>query len=166
MDFTTMQYDEIIGYFRAKLPSFPDGRIDYHGSKENFVLDIWVKCGEEILLLKRSDKVRAYKGKRDCIWGYIDEEKPAEQKIREEIHEELSIPPEKIQHIHLGEIYVMHDAETDMDWIWYPVIAELDEKLEITLDYENTEYQWVKPVDIKNFDIVPELEICYANANL
>ncbi|MEI8090999.1 MAG: hypothetical protein WCG98_01815 [bacterium] len=67
MDFLTMSYDEIIAYFRKKLPAFTDGRIDYHGSKENFVFNIWITYNDKILLLKRSDKVGAYKEKRDSI---------------------------------------------------------------------------------------------------
>jgi hypothetical protein len=61
MDFIHMTYEDIIVYFRKKLPKFPDGRIDYHGSKENFVFNIWIQYKDQVLLLKRSDKVGAYK---------------------------------------------------------------------------------------------------------
>ncbi len=164
MNFTQMSYEEIIAHFRRRLPSFPDGRIDYHGSPENFVFNIWIAYDDKVLLLKRSNKVGAYKGKRDCIWWFIDEEKPANQKIREEIYEELSITADDIQSIHKGKIHIMTDKDTGRSWINYPVIVTLKNEPKIQLDFENTEYQWIHASDITKFDTVPDLEKSYQYA--
>jgi 8-oxo-dGTP diphosphatase len=166
MDFTQMDYEEIIAYFRKKLPSFPDGRIDYHGSPENFVFNIRIRYDEKILLLKRSDKIGAYKGKWDSIWWFIDEEKPADQKISEEIHEELWITPDEIQSIHKGRIHVMMDKEMGRARINYPVLVTLQHEPKIQLDRENSEYQWITPDEIIKFDTVPELEKSYQYATV
>jgi len=159
-----MSYDEIIAYFRKKLSSFPDGRIDYHSSKIKFVLNIWISYKGKLLLLKRSNKIGAYKEKRDCIWWHIDEEKPLEQKVCEEIEEELAISPDNIQKIHKGEMHIMHDQQLDVQWINYPVIVTLKKAPKIQLDRENSEYQRVLPEEIKNFDTLPELEKSYQYA--
>ncbi len=52
--------EKILQEFSEKLPKFPDGRIDYSGSDKAPVLTCFVKFGDKILLLKRSDKVRTY----------------------------------------------------------------------------------------------------------
>lgn len=70
----------MMGNFAKILPHFPDGRIDYsHASKAPVVI-IFVKHKGKILLLKRSSKVRAYKGKWQVVAGYLDEVKPLREK--------------------------------------------------------------------------------------
>ncbi|MCX6822563.1 MAG: NUDIX domain-containing protein [candidate division SR1 bacterium] len=164
MDFLSMSYDEIIAYFRKKLPPFSDSRMDYSTSKECFVLNIWISYNNKLLLFKRSDKVAAFRGKRNCIGGYIDEEKTAEQKVAEEIYEELGITTEGIASIHKGKIHIMVDPETGRSRINYPVIVTLKQEPTITLDRENTEYKWINPEEINSFDTLPELDKSYEYA--
>lgn len=54
---------EIIKEFAKKLPKFPDGRIDYSNSDIAPVITVFVRYKDKILILKRSDKVRAYQRK-------------------------------------------------------------------------------------------------------
>ena len=64
---------ELLEKFSKKLPKFPDGRIDYRNSKEAAVVSVFVMCGNELLLLKRSDRVGNYKGRWNVAAGYFDE---------------------------------------------------------------------------------------------
>lgn len=136
------------------LQRFPDGRINFTGSKRAPVLNCFVEAGGRILLLKRSDKVAQYKGKWNCVGGYIDEDKPLHQKVLEELHEELGIKKDKIERIIEGEPYEMEDKNIGITWIIHPFLAKLKSVPNITLDFEHTEFRWVEAEQIKNYDTV------------
>jgi len=148
---------EIIKEFSKKLPKFPDGRIDYSKSDIAPVITVFVKFEDKILILKRSDKVRVYQNKWNAVAGYLDELKPLREKVLEEIEEELGIN-NNIFTLHFGQPYEFTDSKLNKTWIVHPVLAEFKKEPEIKLDWEHTEYRWIKPEELKNFEIVPKLE--------
>jgi len=150
--------EKILREFAEKLPKFPDGRIDYSNSDKAPALNCFVRCKDKILLLKRSDKVRAYQGLWNTVAGYLDEARPLEEKAREELQEELGITVDLIGKIKPGEPYEFDDKNIRKTWIIFPVLAELSQEPAIKLDWEHTEYKWIDQVDLKKFDIVPSLE--------
>jgi isopentenyldiphosphate isomerase len=121
---------KIIKEFSEKLPHFPDGRINYSNSDIAPVVTCFLKDKDKILLLKRSDKVRTYKGKWNTVAGYLDEPKTIREKA----------------------------LEKHKTWITCPVLIELKNKPEIKLDWEHTEYKWINPEELISFDIVPKLD--------
>ena len=148
----------IIKEFAKKLPKFPDGRIDYSNSDIAPVITVFIKYEDKILLLKRSDKVRVYQGKWNTIAGYLDEIKPVREKIVEEIKEEIGISEDNISSIYIGEPYEFTDIEVNKTWIVCPVSVELRNEPNIKLDWEHTEYKWIKPEKLKKFDVVCNLD--------
>ncbi len=156
---------EILEKFSKELPHFPDGRIDYTHAKLAPVITVFVCFEGQILLLKRSDKVGAYKNKWNAVAGFLDEVKPIEEKIKEELHEELGISLEIISLISLGEPYEYIDTAIGKTWLINPVLVTLSKKLEIKLDWEHTDFQWIDPIELKNFDSVPGLEKSYEYAH-
>jgi len=150
--------------FANKLPKFPDGRIDYSKSDTAPVITVFIKHRDSILLLKRSDKVRTYQGKWNTVAGYLDERRPIREKILEEIKEELGISEDNILSIYLGEPYEFTDEKANKTWIVHPVLVELKNKPEIKLDWEHTEYKWIRPEELKDFDTVPKLGKSLENA--
>lgn len=151
------EYSKIISEFAEKLPHFPDGRIDYSNSKEAPVLNCFVEFNGKLLLLKRSDKVGAYKGKWNSIGGYLDDSKSLDQKVKEELSEELNIEDDDIANIKIGSAYKFHDQAIDKIWHIFPVLAELKTKPKIKLDWEHTDFVWIDIDEIKNYDTVPKL---------
>lgn len=144
--------------FAEKLPKFPDGRIDYSKSDVAPVITVFVKHEDKILLLKRSDKVHTYRGKWNTVAGYLDELKPIHEKILKELNKELGIGKNAISSIHLGRPYEFADRDINKTWLVHPVLVELKERPEIKLDWEHTEFKWIEPEELKNFDVVPKLE--------
>ena len=144
--------------FNESLPKFPDGRIDYSNSDIAPVITVFVKHKDKILILKRSNKVRAYQGKWNTVAGYLDELKPIRDKILEEMQEELGISEDNILSIHIGEIYKFTDVGINKTWITHPVLVELKNIPKIKINWEHTEYKWIKPEELTNFDIVLNLE--------
>ena len=149
---------EIVKEFDKKLPKFPDGRIDYSNSNSAAVMTIFVKHKNEILLLKRSDTVLIYKGKWNAVAGYLDEIKPIREKILEELSEELGIDEKNIVSISTKGPEKIEDKLANKLWISILTLVELKNKPEIKLDWEHTDYRWIKPEEINNFDIVPRLD--------
>jgi len=149
---------ETIKEFSKKLPKFPDGRIDYSKSDIAPVITVFVKFKNKILILKRSDKIRVYPNKWNAVAGYLDELKPVREKVLEEIKEELGINKNNIFTIHFGRPYEFTDSKVNKTWIIHPVLVEFQEEPEIKLDWEHTDYRWIKPEELENFDIIPKLE--------
>lgn len=146
----------LVKQFAKKLPRFEDGRIDYRSSDTAPVTTIYVRSNGEILLLKRSDRVGAYPRKWNSVSGFLDHVRPLRDKVLEELREELQITEDNIHSILYGENYRFTDQ--GKTWIVFPVLAELKQKPEIILDWEHTEYKWIKPEELKEFDIVPNLD--------
>ena len=149
---------DIVKQLDKELPHFPDGRIDYTNAKVAPVMTIFVKYQDKILLLKRSNQVGSYKGKWNAVGGYIDEIKPIRDKILEEIQEELGINKDNVKSIKQGEIFEFTDKEIDRTWIDIPCLVELKKLPNITLDWEHTDYRWIDPKEITDYDIVFKLD--------
>jgi 8-oxo-dGTP pyrophosphatase MutT (NUDIX family) len=147
--------EDVISRFAAGLPKFPDGRIDYTDAKEAAVLNCFVLHDGELLLLKRSEKVSHYKGLWHVVAGYLDELKPVKEKILDELREELGIPAEAIDHIELLEMRTVPDNHAKTTWLLFPSIARLKRRPEISLDWEHTEYCWIAPDRIDEFETMP-----------
>jgi isopentenyldiphosphate isomerase len=140
------------------LPIFSDGRIDYSNANAAPVITVFIQYDNEILLLKRSNKVSTYQGKWNTVAGYLDEIKPLHEKILEELSEELGISEDNILSHHIGESYTFTDPTLEKTWIVYPALVKLRHKLSLQLDWEHTEYRWIKPKELGEFDHVPKLD--------
>ncbi|MBI2522997.1 NUDIX domain-containing protein [Candidatus Woesearchaeota archaeon] len=143
--------------FSKTMPHFEDGRIDYHNAKKAFVIICFTKFNDEILLLKRSDKVWTYKNKWNVVAGYLDEIKPIKQKALEELNEETRITKDKVSSIQIAEPFEFHDEKIKTTFVVHPILIELKERPEIKLDFEHTKAKWVKKEDLSEYDVVPNM---------
>ena len=143
--------------FSKTMPRLDDGRIDYHNARKAFVITCFAKFNDEILLLKRNNKVWTYKNRWNVVAGYLDEIKPLRQKALEELNEETKIAKEKVKKISIAEPFEFHDKEIGTTFVVHPVLIELKEKPEIKLDFEHTESKWVKREDLGKYDAVPNM---------
>jgi isopentenyldiphosphate isomerase len=149
---------DLIKEFEKKLPRFLDGRINYSNSDIAPVITIFIRFNGKILILKRSNKVSTYRGKWNTVAGYLDEPVPIIKKILEEISEEIGVSEKIVKSHSLGKTYKFTDLEINKTWIVQPALVELNEKPEIKLDWEHIDYKWIKPDEIKEFDIVPNID--------
>lgn len=148
---------ENLKQFSKTMPHFKDGRINYHNAKKAFVISCFVKFNDEILLLKRSNRVWTYKGKWNVVAGYLDEIKPLRQKVFEELYEETKITKDKVSNTKIAEPFEFHDKSIGTTFVIHPVLVELKEKPGIKLDFEHTNAKWVKKDKLKNYDAVPNI---------
>src|SRR3989338_3724795 len=134
--------------FSKTMPHFDDGRIDYHNAEKAFVITCFARFNDEILLLKRSDKVWTYKNKWNVVAGYLDEIKPLRQKALDELNEETKISKDKVSKVEIAEPFEFHDKNIGITFVVHPVLIELKEKPKIELDFEHDEARWVKKEDL------------------
>ncbi|MDA1197061.1 MAG: NUDIX domain-containing protein [Nanoarchaeota archaeon] len=144
---------------KENLPSFPDGRINYHDVRKTPVVTIFIKFESEILLLQRSEKVQQYRGKWNTVAGHLDEVKPVWEKAAEELSEEVGITSEHISSVKMGVPFTFVDESINKEWFIHPVLVVLKNKPDITLDWEHTQFVWITPGELAGYDIVPKVDV-------
>ena len=144
--------------FDRTLPHFRDGRIDYRGAPAAAVMTCFVRYGDKLLLLKRSERVGTYQGLWSAITGYLDELQPIEARVRAELAEELGLQLDDTSVITLGEPYSFRDDALGRTWIVHPVLVTLAVPPTIVLDWEHVEHTWVAPSEINRYACVPNLD--------
>ena len=120
-----------------------------------------LKNGGKILILKRSNKVGSFQGKWAGISGYVEKYdfSPLKRAIIE-IEEETGLNESEIKLIRAAKPIEIRDGE--VVWRVHAFLFEVEKK-EIKIDWEHSEYKWVKPGEIKNYDVVPSLnEVIHA----
>jgi len=137
------------------------GQIDFTEARWTPVINCIVKFKDrfdklpagKILIVKRSRELHLYPGKWNSIGGFLDDAKSLEEKVKEELSEELGIHEQDIASIRLGEIFDLDDPNYKKTWVIHPVLVEVKSD-KIRLDWEAEEYKWVTLAEIKNFDTV------------
>jgi ADP-ribose pyrophosphatase YjhB (NUDIX family) len=112
---------------------------------------------QQILLLRRSEKVGTYRGRWSAVSGYLEENEPPLTRALTEIQEELTLSEEQVSLVRSGEIVRAYDDQTDTVWIIHPFLFQAKSRT-VQLDWENTEYAWTNPKDFDSYSTVPKLK--------
>lgn len=120
------------------------------------VVTSFLQRDQLILLLRRSNHVGTYKGKWGAVSGSLEENEAPHQRSRIEISEETALTSKDITLVRTGELLRVYDQDKDTVWIVHPFLfAAL--KSAIRVNWENSEYKWVEPDKLANFDTVLSL---------
>jgi len=130
------------------------GQIDYTNARWAPVINCVVKYRDKILVVQRSKNLNFYPGYWNGISGFLDDKRSFEQKVKDELMEELGIPNNKIKNIRLGEIFHQEAPKYKKSWIVHPVLIEVSGN-KIKLDWEARNFKWVKLEDIKKLKLLP-----------
>ena len=115
---------------------------------------------EKILILKRSNKVKTYKGMWGGVAGYIEEkEKPYDTALKE-IGEEIGLKENEITFVKKFEPISFTDIynKEKYDWEVFAFLFKIKSNSKIKIDWEHSEYRWISPSEINKFDTVPKLK--------
>lgn len=126
----------------------------------NVVTVLLINDEEKILILKRSSKVRTYKGLWGGVAGYIEEnEKPYETALKE-IKEEVGLENEDVKFLKKFDPISFTDIYEGKryDWKIFSFLFKIKEKRKIKIDWEHSKYLWIAPSEIKKFDTVPHFK--------
>ena len=116
-----------------------------------------VNIDGELLVLKRSDKVRTYKGLWGGIAGYIEEGEEAYETALKEMREETGLEEKDIEFIEKVNPVKFTDfyEGEKYDWEVFPFLFKYEKKDKIHIDWEHSEYRWISPSEIEKMDTVP-----------
>lgn len=118
------------------------GQIDYTHARYAPVVNCVVKYGDKILIVQRSAELNFYPNYWNGISGFLDDAKTLEEKVREELTEELSLPAATIVSITQIGLFEQDAPEHRKVWIVHPVLIEINTDA-IQLDWEAQAYKWV-----------------------
>ncbi len=121
---------------------------------------IIVNQNDKILILHRSNKVKTYKGLWGGVAGYVESNENPLDTAFKEIKEEVNIEKKDIRLEKICEPVKFTDIEENKkhDWRVHPFIFRLLKKSKIQIDWEHSEYRWIKPENISQFRTVPRFE--------
>lgn len=116
--------------------------------------------GDEVLLLRRSQRVSTYRGRWAAVSGYLEVDSPLEQ-AQQEIEEEAGLSRQDVRLITAGEPLQVVDESIGVRWTVHPFLFEVTvdrlKPVPLKLDWEHVEWRWVPPQDVVRFETVPAL---------
>jgi PncC family amidohydrolase len=124
--------------------------------EERHVVTCFLEQGGLILILRRSGKVGTYKRDWAGVSGYL-ETAPLEQAYTE-IREETGLFNNNIRLVKQGRPLEVIDQSISRKWVVHPFLFHVLDPLKIMIDWEHTEFKWIKPGELKTFNTVPGLD--------
>ena len=127
------------------------------------IVTSFLQNNSKILLLKRSDRVKSMKGLWAGVSGIIENNEIPIDRAKIEIWEETGI--EEVQIVLLKsvqEMRVRSPQYKNHEWNIFPFLFQVDNP-KIKLNWENSEYRWIDPTEITNYETVPSLENILSN---
>jgi len=138
-----------------------DGTVEVLNVKESSVITCVIRHKDEILLLKRSEKVSTNKLKWAGVSGYIESGDTPLETAYKEMSEEVKQNDPKLVQI----LPVISLRETDHVWRIHPFLFDT-EQTDVEIDWEHTEYKWVRTNELDSYDLVPGFKKLVADLKL
>jgi len=122
------------------------------------IVTSFLKNSEEILLLKRSQKVKSMKNLWAGISGIIEVGENPIKRAQIEIFEEVGIKESNITLVKEGDVILIESPQYENhQWEVYPFLFSSTSR-EIRLNWENSDSKWIKMNEMNNFMTVPSLD--------
>jgi len=114
----------------------------------------------EILLLKRSEDVGTYQELWGGVAGFIEENEEPRQTALKEIKEETGIEKNELLLLKQEDAIRFTDLYENKlyEWIVYAFLFHIDDREKVQIDWEHTEFRWIKPSQLNEFDTVPRFK--------
>ncbi|MGO8951518.1 MAG: NUDIX domain-containing protein [Ktedonobacterales bacterium] len=113
--------------------------------------------GDEILLVRRSERVRTYQGSWAGISGYLEAGVTPLEQAYTELREELGLDRTTLHLNRAGPPLPVEDETQNLRWLVFPFLFTLNDPQVLTLDWEALEMRWVSPSDLATYTTVPKL---------
>lgn len=126
------------------------GQVDYTAIRYAPV----VTHGGKFLLVQRSPDMRLYPGYWNGVSGFLDDNRSIEEKVHEELREELGIAAAAIESLERGTALVQEAPEYNKTWLVVPVLARVATEA-FRLDWEAQRAEWYAPDDIAALELMP-----------
>ena len=122
------------------------------------IVTSFIKNSDQILILKRSEKVRSMKGLWSGVSGMIENNETPLDRAKIEIFEEIGMKEDEIKLVKKSEKMKISSSQyKNHQWEIFPFLFET-KKETIQLNWENSDFKWILPIELKNYETVPSLE--------
>tara|TARA_B100000029_G_C17504867_1_gene934068 strand:+ start:1079 stop:1483 length:405 start_codon:yes stop_codon:yes gene_type:complete len=122
------------------------------------IVTSFLKNFDEILLLKRSEKVKSMKNLWAGISGIIEGDEEPMERAEIEILEEVGIKRANIRLLKQGKVLLIESPQyVNHQWEVYPFLFSTEIR-DIKLNWENSDSKWINVDELKNFSTVPSLD--------
>lgn len=125
----------------------------------NKIVTSFLKFGNRILILRRSEEVSTYKGRWGGVSGFIEkDEKPLERAVTE-IKEETGLTKNDFELMKEGRSFSFNDEneELGIKWVVHPFLFRTKNK-NVKIEKEHFEFKWIKPDELEQYFTIPKLE--------
>ena len=113
--------------------------------------------------MKRSQKVRTMKNLWAGISGIIEGNEDPLYRAKREAWEEAGISDNNLTLVKvMPEIRINSPQYDNHEWVIFPFLFSVQDP-EITLNWENDDYRWISPEEIKQYKTVPSLDVVLAS---
>lgn len=124
--------------------------------EEKLVVTCFLEKSKLILILRRSNRVGTYQRAWAGVSGYIETD-PLDQAYTE-IREEAGLFKNNIRLVKQGKPIDVVDEALHRKWIVHPFLFHVLDPDKIMIDWEHTEFKWIKPGDLSRYSTVPGLD--------
>jgi ADP-ribose pyrophosphatase YjhB (NUDIX family) len=112
---------------------------------------------DEVLLVRRSQRVRTYRGAWASISGYVEPGVTSLDQAYTELREETGLERGDVKLLRTGMPIAFYDAQIGQAWVVHPFLFAVEVPDHIRTDWEATEHRWVTPPDVSSYETVPKL---------
>lgn len=130
------------------------GQVDYSHIRYAPVINIVVIHNGKILLAKRSPGLKLYPNLWNGISGFLDDNHDIEDKVYEELSEELGLDKSKIELLTIARPIREEAPDRGKTWLILPVSVQIT-TTDIQTDWEAAEVHWFSPDEVGKLDLVP-----------
>jgi len=125
--------------------------------EEKHVVTCFLEHDHQILILRRSKKVGTYRRAWAGVSGYLETDEPLEQAYTE-IREETGLFKSSVKLIKQGNPIEVIDKSINRKWIVHPFLFHVTDPDRLRIDWEHTEFKWIKPDELTRYKTVPGLK--------
>lgn len=130
------------------------GQTDYTNIRYAPTVNIVVTFNDKIFCVKRSAEMWLYPNYWDWVCGFLDDSKSIEEKVHEELQEELGLEPANIESLTRGEPWIDEAPQYNKTWLIVPVLAKVKTD-QFKLNWEAQDSGWFTPSKLTKLDLVP-----------
>lgn len=112
---------------------------------------------DELLLARRSERVRTYRGAWAAISGYIEPGVAPLEQAYQEVREETGLQREGVTLLRTGETLAFRDADIAQEWVVHPFLFLALRPDVAQHDWEAHEFAWMAPAALASLRTVPQL---------
>lgn len=112
---------------------------------------------DEVLLARRSDRVRTYRGAWGAISGYVETEMTPLAQAYQEIGEETGFQRPDVALLREGEALAFRDEAIGQNWVVHPFLFLALNPDSARHDWEALGFAWIPPEQVASLATVPRL---------